>query len=291
MKKCVILTLDDPTDFVIYDQLLEPYLQDAGWHCETLSWRAKVDWNNYNLVMIRSTWDYQDDVEGFMQVLQKIEDSSAHLDNPLAIARWNIDKRYMRDLEARDVSIVPTLWFDSLHADQIAGFFTQLNTTQIVIKPCISANADDTFWLKQNVATSEYETIAARFQNRPFMVQPFLPAIISEGEFSLFYFDGDYSHAILKTPKQDDFRVQEEHGGRLLKIEPEAALYDAAEKVLKAIDQSLLYARLDFVRNGSEFALMEAELIEPSLYFNLDPEAPRRYVEAMERRMVRLGVI
>jgi len=117
--------------------------------------------------------------------------------------------------------------------------------------------------------------------------------ILSEGEFSLFYFNGEYSHAILKTPKDNDFRVQEEHGGRLTTIEPETTLVEHASQCMKAISQlhqMPLYARVDFVRHQQGFALMEAELIEPSLYFNMDENSPLRFAQAFVKRMNSLAL-
>jgi hypothetical protein len=117
--------------------------------------------------------------------------------------------------------------------------------------------------------------------------------VITEGEFSVFYFDGEYSHAILKTPKESDFRVQEEHGGRIGAITPEERLIAQSESTLltitKLTGEMPLYARLDFVRveensKGQCFALMEAELIEPSLYFNYDSESPKRFADAFVSR-------
>jgi hypothetical protein len=125
-----------------------------------------------------------------------------------------------------------------------------------------------------------------------------MSSVIDEGEFSLFYFDGKYSHAILKTPKADDFRVQEEHGGRLKAIVPEKSLFAEADNTLAAITKLTgempLYARVDFVRfcneiNGEEFALMEAELIEPSLYFNMDDNSAQRFANAFVNRMNELS--
>jgi len=291
MKKCVILSMDDPSDFEVYDHLLVKPLTDAGWHCDTLSWRDdSVDWDDYNLVMIRSPWDYQLDAEAFLEVLESIDKSTAHLENPLSIVHWNINKHYLRDLESQGVEIVPTLWKNDYARGELVSFFEQLNCQEIVIKPCVSAGAFDTFRIHQSQASQFENELVKKFSKRDYMVQPFVEAIVSEGEFSLFYFDDEFSHGILKTPKKNDFRVQEEYGGKLTKIEPQAALNIAAEKVLGAIDCSLLYARLDFVRTQSGFALMEAELIEPSLYFNLDPQAPVRFVKAVERRMKRLAI-
>lgn len=290
MKKCVILSMDDTQGFEVYDHLLEQPLKQAGWMNETISWRKPgVTWDDYDLVMIRSPWDYQLDSDKFLQVLETIENSKAHLDNPLSIVRWNINKKYLLELENKGIEIVPTLWKDNIQNENVADYFSQLNAQELVIKPCISAGAADTFRInKQNLA-SHSEILAKTFQQREYMVQPFVEEIISEGEFSVFYFDDDYSHTILKTPKENDFRVQEEHGGFLLKIQPEELLLQHAEKVLLQITESLLYARLDFVRTKTGFALMEAELIEPSLYFNLDADAPQRFVNAIEKRMERFA--
>lgn len=113
------------------------------------------------------------------------------------------------------------------------------------------------------------------------MVQPFMSAIVTEGEFSLFFFGSEYSHAILKTPKTGDFRVQEEYGGQLQRIEPEPLLLALSRQALAAIPAATLYARIDWVRAGEGFALMELELIEPSLYFNLDSQAAERFARVL----------
>ena len=291
MKNCVILSMDDTTGYEVYDYLLEQPLKAAGWDCQVLSWRADVDWNHYDLVMIRSPWDYQLHTEAFLKVLQNIENSSAHLDNPLEVVRWNINKKYLAELEKKGIEIVPTIWKGAIKADEAGEFYKQLGTKEIVIKPCISAGAFDTYRIPQHQMQSMLDKLTSQFKLRDCMIQPFLPAIVEEGEFSIFFFDNEYSHTILKTPKASDFRVQEEYGGHLVKVNAEESLKQHAQKVLDVLPASLLYVRLDFVRTSTGYALMEAELIEPSLYFNLDPESPKRFVNAVERRMKRLGVI
>lgn len=292
MKKCVILSMDDCSDFAVYDHLLIEPLKNAGWSCDTISWRDEtVNWNDYQLVMIRSPWDYQLDCEHFLSVLKTIDESSAHLDNPLEIVHWNINKKYLQELERKGVEIVPTVWRDDIYEHELEVFFNLLDTSEIVIKPCISAGAYDTYRLKRSDIDDVKGELVEKFIQRECMVQPFMSGIVEEGEFSIFYFDGEYSHTILKSPKDNDFRVQEEWGGNLLKVEPEESLKFHAEKAMSAINTSLLYTRLDFVRTPTGFALMEAELIEPSLYFNLDDESAQRYVDAVERRMKRLDVI
>jgi hypothetical protein len=113
------------------------------------------------------------------------------------------------------------------------------------------------------------------------MIQPFEPAIVSEGEFSLLYFNGEFSHGILKVPKRGDFRVQEEHGSEIRSITPEPALLAAGNAAIRAIGKKLLYARADLVRHGNEFRVMELELVEPALYLRMDPGAPDRFADAV----------
>lgn len=300
MKLCAVLSMDKLDDFEAYDHLFEPHLLSLGWQVEVVSWRAKnVAWDNYDAVIIRTPWDYQEDAEAFLQVLESIEESTAHLENNLAIVRWNIDKIYLKELAELGVDLVPTLWRNAIGTqqhiteDDLTQYFAHFCQEQIVLKPRISANADNTFWLSKANAKQSLTAINDAFRERDFMIQPFMEHIVSEGEYSLFYFNGDYSHAILKTPKADDFRVQEEHGGRLTKIEPEPVLVEHAEQCMKAISELFnmpLYARVDFVRHQTGFALMEAELIEPSLYFNMDEQSPRRFAQAFVKRMNQLAL-
>lgn len=300
MKLCAVLSMDCLDDFEAYDHLIEPHLLTLGWHVDVVSWRANnVDWDKYEAVIIRTPWDYQEDAPAFLQVLENIEQSSAHLENSLDIVRWNIDKIYLQALEKRGVKLVPTLWRDSLQTNariseqDLTHYFDHFSQAQIVLKPRISANADNTFWLTKQNAKQSLAEMNNAFAERDFMIQPFMAHILSEGEFSLFYFNGVYSHAILKTPKDNDFRVQEEHGGRLTTIEPEASLVEHADHCMKAISQlhqTPLYARVDFVRDKNGFALMEAELIEPSLYFNMDAESPLRFAQAFVKRMNKLAL-
>jgi glutathione synthase/RimK-type ligase-like ATP-grasp enzyme len=297
MKNCAILTMDNLENYECYDELLDEPLAGKGWKTELVSWRTpNVNWAKFDVVIIRSPWDYQDDADAFLAVLHEIKAVGVPLDNSIETVKWNIDKIYLADLSQKEVNIVPTLWQDTFSSDKLDGYFEHFNTDQIIIKPRISANADNTFWLKKDSAMLEKMNLEQAFEHRNFMVQPFIETVLSEGEFSMFYFDGQYSHAILKTPKEDDFRVQEEHGGRLKLITPETGLVNQSEETLATITEVIgempLYARLDFVRvpannKGQVFALMEAELIEPSLYFNMDSESPQRFADAFEQRMAR----
>jgi glutathione synthase/RimK-type ligase-like ATP-grasp enzyme len=286
MKKVALLTMDHRDDSIIYDHLLDQPLIDRGWQPIHLSWQQKsMDWNQFDVVVIRSTWDYQENVEEYLQVLSEINASSARLENPLEIVKWNINKNYLREVEEKGADIVPTVWLDTFNFDLIEGYFQQFNTDQIIIKPTISAGASNTFWLHIDSYSKTKSDLSESLAYHQLMVQPFVEAVLSEGEYSLFYFAGELSHSILKTPKSGDFRVQEEHGGLLQSITPCNELLTAAKKALQTLPKTLLYARIDLVKHENKFKVMEIELIEPSLYFNYDQSAATNFAKALDQWM------
>ncbi len=284
VKRCAFLTLDDPGDYVIDDELAYSPLRDHGWSIEAVPWRSPIDWRQFDVVVIRSPWDYQDAPEEFLAVLDRIEQQGVTLLNPLSVVRWNLDKRYLRELELRGIPIVPTEWLDHLTAVRLDALPTDLDSGEIVIKPVISANANGAFRLTIDDHASKQAALDY-YSNRALMAQPLVDSILTEGEYSLFYFNGHLSHAISKRPKHGDFRVQEEHGGLITAIDPEPLLRATGQRVMDQIDQSLLYARIDLVRenNGDGYWLMELELIEPALYFRMDKQAPDRFAAALSQ--------
>ncbi|MEJ2384419.1 MAG: hypothetical protein P8Y54_08470 [Xanthomonadales bacterium] len=282
MKHCAFLTLDEVGDFVIDDEHAIAPLAERGWSVATLSWRQTArPWSDFDAVVIRSTWDYWHDVPGFLSVLHDI-DRQTRLANPLDLVRWNLEKTYLRDLAERGVGIVPTLWPDRVEAGQFAAWAERLGSETLVIKPVIGANGEDAWRVSADEPTARRTRIAQRFRGRRALVQPFMPHILDEGEYSLFYFGGRYSHTILKTPASGEFRSQEEHGAEVRSARPPARLRERADLALGALALRPLYARIDFVRDAADdFLLMEQELIEPSLYLRTDPAAPGRFADAL----------
>lgn len=280
MRTCAFLTTDDLAGYVTDDRLAEVPLAKLGWAVEHVPWRQPGGWERYEAVVIRSTWDYHKHPGEFLAVLEEIGRSGVRLANPLELVRWNARKTYLRDLEARGLPVVPTVW----DRDR----FGELDADEIVIKPVISASAFHTYRLRRGDRwSSEME---AAFAGREVMAQPFLRSIVEEGEFSLFYFGGELSHAVLKSPKEEDFRVQEEHGGLIRPVEPPASLIELGRRIVESLPVAPLYARVDLARlDSGGYALMELELIEPSLYFRTDPESPRRFARAFEEWMTPTG--
>jgi len=288
-KKVALLSMDSLENFHTYDKLLIEPMKTFGWIAEEISWRnEKVNWKGYDAVIVRSTWDYQNDPEKFISVLEKIN-SVSHLENNLELMKWNMNKNYLFDLEQKGVKIVDTIWEKSFNANLKHEYFEKLNADEIIIKPNISANADNTFRLTKENLTDNLQQLEKIFTTREFMVQPFLKNIIDEGEYSLFFFDGKFSHSVLKKPKEKDFRVQEEHGGNIQPKNVSPEIISIAENIFNKLSTIPLYGRADLVRtNENEFALMELELIEPSLYLNKDDQSPLRFVKAFEERITNL---
>lgn len=303
--RCAFLTLDDPTGYTIDDHLAVPSLARRGWAVDSVPWRRDgVDWAVYDAVVIRSTWDYVKDADAFLHVLTQITDAGVPLLNPLDLVSWNLRKTYLRDLAARGARIVPTVWRDRLARGELASLIEEVGANEIVVKPVIGASGHGAFRVTTTTTAADVAAIEAHFANRALMAQPFVHAIPTEGEFSLFYFNGEYSHAIQKKPELADFRVQEEHGGSSVAVEETPELLAAGSRVLHALGgvplqarggtpcrargDAPLYARVDLVRanDADGFWLMELELIEPSLYLRTDAKAPGRFARALHERVV-----
>lgn len=283
-RKCAYLIMQDAGDYVTDYDLSFVAMAALGWEVETVAWRdPTIDWNHYHAVYICTPWDYPQHKEQFIELLQNIENSNAVLVNPLALATWTLSKTYLRDLEQRGADIVRSIWFDKFETSQITAWFEHLHADKLVIKPAVGANAQDTFVLQQPLSQELTTQLLFTFRHRPFFVQPFMENIQTEGEYSLFYFAAEYSHAILKTPKSGDFRVQEEHGGEICSVQPSAALLRAGSEILSLVEPQPVYARVDFVRDAAGiFRLMELELIEPSLYLRMHDAAAQRFAVAFD---------
>ncbi len=247
------------------------------------SWTDPGDLTGFDLILPLIAWGYQRDCPRWFALLDRLEELPVI--NPARVLRWNSAKTYLVDLEAEGIAIVPTLLCESLDEAALENARKNWNVNRIVIKPPISGGADGTFLLGPN------DAIAAEAQGKPMLVQPFLPAIASEGEMSLFYFAGRYSHAISKHPAKGDFRVQEQFGGVERGVEApddakalaEATLF--ATRRLMACDL-LTYARIDMLRDEEgQMRLMELELIEPSLFLRFAHDDGASFAAAVRQRL------
>ncbi len=283
MPRCAFLSITNTEGWFIDDNLVHEPLKKLGWEVFNVPWNIETDWNTYDLVIIRSTWDYQSNLEQFSEVLKEINDSKAILLNNIELVMWNINKNYLFEIENNGIELVQTIIKPYLEKSDIENAFDKFNNNELIIKPTISANADDTFRIVKGDFNS-FEKLLSVFEDRECMIQPFMQNVVEEGEYSLIYFNGELSHTILKTVGAGDYRVQEEHGGGVTTIEtPEKMLVSSADKVIHSLFEKPFYARVDLVRTlNNSFALMEVELIEPSLYFRFNSKSATTFAKCID---------
>lgn len=217
-------------------------------------------------------WGYHSLAEEWAALLESWP-ADVPLLNPAAMMRWNTRKTYLQDFAAAGVPIVPTLFG---HADEktVAAAFDSLGADELVVKPQVSAGSDRTVRVTRGDAAPMLGDA---------MIQPFLPAIGHEGEYSLFYFGGAWSHAVRKVAAAGDFRVQPQFGSLIEGWSPDEEALIAGDAVIAAAPAGALYARVDLVRGpDGRLALMEYEAIEPDLYFGHDAEAGDRFALALK---------
>ena len=235
------------------------------------------DWAAYAAVIIGTTWDYWDHHDQFLGTLQQIE-SKTRLFNSAALVQWNSHKGYLRSLEQKGARLIPTLWIDQVDPANAAAAFAQLRSDDLVFKRQVGAGADGQYRLTPNSPLPDMP--------HPMMVQPFLSNIQEEGEYSFIFIDGHFCHALLKTAKTGDYRIQSTYGGQETPIMPDQADLAEAVAVLKTLDETPLYARVDMLRSDDgHLLLMELELIEPYLYPLEGPELGPMMAEAVHRRI------
>lgn len=260
-----------------YERLLGPDLAFRPW-------TQPGELSGFDLVLPLLTWGYQRDVPGWFALLDRLEAEGLPIANPTKVLRWNSDKAYLAELSAAGVATVPTVIRESMSDAALASAREILESPRLVVKPPISGGADGTYLIGPS------DPLPAEAAGQRMLVQPYLPAISEDGEYSLFYFDGAYSHAISKHPAEGDFRVQEQFGGIERSIEGPADAKALAEAALAATDKlldcgQLTYARIDMVRDGEgAFRLMELELIEPSLFLHFAADEGAMFAEAVKAK-------
>lgn len=268
------------------DRLLARALEERGQPVLHLAWdQEEHPWEDLDGLVIRSTWDYAPRHEEFRTWLESLEGLGVPVWNPPSLLRWNLDKRYLEDLEEAGVTIAPTGWIERGGLVHLHHILELEGWDEAVVKPVISAGAADTWAVDRVQAVARDQDFRKLVQGRDMMVQQLLPEIRREGELSFCFLGGEFSHAVRKTPASGDFRIQEEHGGSTRPFEPEAKWVEQAREILGHIPGEWLYARVDGVRQGDRLVLMELELLEPSMYLEHHPEAPARFAEALLARI------
>lgn len=268
------------------DRLLVPALATRGVHASAAVWDdPSVDWATFDAVVIRSCWDYHLKHEVFLAWIARLERAGVAVWNPPAVVRWNAEKGYLRDLALHGVPVVPTRWIERGSDVALHDVLHDAGWQRAVVKPAISASAHETWQTSRHIAEPDAARFRSMVDGGRVLVQPFMEAVVTAGEWSVVFVGGEFSHAMLKRARRGDFRVQSEHGGSATRGDPGAHVVEQARRALRAGARDTLYARVDGCVMDGEFVLMELELIEPLLYLGEHPDAADRFAAALVERL------
>ena len=255
---------------------------------------ATVAWNAFDAVIVRSCWDYHLRIDQFFAWIDRVSALGVRVWNPPAMLRWNSRKTYLHDLTIGGVRTVPTLWLAGDGARRSALSLEKIlqdtGWTNVVVKPVVSASAHETWRVSRDEARVNRAVHDARLATlvagHGAMVQPFVPEIATDGEWSLLFFGGEFSHVVQKRAAHGDFRVQREFGGTFETMSrPTPRVLDQAERALRSAPGEALYARVDGVILDGDLVVTELELLEPSLFLDAEAGAPARLAAAIAARL------
>jgi glutathione synthase/RimK-type ligase-like ATP-grasp enzyme len=251
-------------------------LRKRGVYVDAVPWTAAGELSAYDLVLPLVVWGYHLQYEEWQRFLDRLETEQLPVTNPPRLLRWNSDKAYLKELGGKGIPTVKTIEVESLDDDELAAAAARLGTEELVVKPPVSASATGTHRIRAG------DEIPAEEWGRRMMIQPFLPSIATEGEYALIFFDGAYSHTVVKRPKSGDFRVQPHLGGSTEPSDPPSGAVELAQAALAAAPAEATYARVDIVRGrDGELLIMELELIEPALFLDVAPHGEDAFADAV----------
>jgi len=264
------------------DGLVADVLRRKGIAVTYVVWNAPdFDWSRFDCVVIRSTWDYYLAPDQYAEWLRSFSRAGKRLWNPPEAVLPNLNKGYLSALAERGVEVVPTKYLgagDGLLLREVLG---DCGWQEVVIKPAVSANASGTWRTSLATADADQTRFADQVRRQDILIQPYLPEIASQGEWSLVFFGGRYSHSVLKRPATGDFRVQRDFGGTATPAAPTMSLIEQAQLACSTVGQDLLYSRVDGIERDGRLLLMELEINEPFLFLGYSQGAPERFATAI----------
>ena len=284
-KRLALITWSGLPEGAESERLMLPYLAAANVETEIVDWRSTdCDFSRFDLIVLRSCWDYHLRVAEFIGWLQRVARTTPVL-NPVDTVLWNHNKLYLQEVEALGIDVAPTVFIKGSGPIAPSRWQEIRSWKKSVVKPAVSASAHKT-WLFDSVAVPDEDELKSKMEGEAFLIQQFIPEIETQGEISFIYIDGAYSHAVLKRPAAGDFRVQKEHGGSMELFHPDSALLAQANEIVPKLAQvrDSLYCRIDAVARDGKLVLMELELIEPELFLGLAEGAAERFAKAIIRR-------
>ncbi|MEE9393311.1 MAG: hypothetical protein V3W41_12485 [Planctomycetota bacterium] len=286
--KIALATCSTLPEFECDDDFLHAALKKRGIDHTPVVWNdPKANWSSFDACLVRTTWDYTQHLEDFRNWLRSTA-VKIRLFNPLVLIEANLDKRYLRALEAAGIPTVPTHWLESGTRHELAVILKEKGWRSAFLKPAVGVGSQQTLPFNDNAESIEtaQQHLDEHQGDGIFLLQPFLKSVQTKGELSLIYFDHEFSHAVQKVPVAGDYRVQDDFGAKDFPVTPPAAALELAESLLKVLPARALYARVDllFASDGRPM-LNEFEQIEPSLFFRHRPQAATDFVNALISRL------
>jgi len=268
------------------DAMLTKALNTRGIRVARYSWsNASVDWSRYDLAIFRTTWDYFHKFNAFKQWLHDTAEKTTFL-NAIDTVWWNLDKRYLRDMQNSGIRIVQTVFKDAGDPETLESAIHKMEGDAFIIKPAVSGAARDTYRFTRSETAVVSEVYERLVQQEAMLIQPFVQSILSKGEVSLMLFGGKFSHAVIKNAKAGDFRVQDDFGGSVTTYTPNAEEISFAEETVRATKKDPVYARVDIADDANgDPALMELELVEPELWMRFYPPAAEQFAAYIYDRL------
>jgi glutathione synthase/RimK-type ligase-like ATP-grasp enzyme len=271
------------------DRLAVRELEQRGVQVVPLVWSDPcANWDEADLIVLRSMWDYHLHPAAFEAWLDRLEQVRPSVWNPVSVARWNLDKRYLRFLSDAGVPIVPTVLFERGERPSVARVMDELGWSEAVAKPLVSSTAYRTWRIPRANADQHDLGFHQLLDERAAMLQEYQPSIRTDGEWSLTLVGGQLTHTVVKRAIGQDFRVQEEFGGTTDRASETSEMMDVALRALQEAPGPWLYARVDGVRTARGFLLSELEMLEPGLFFMNAPEAAAVFADAIVERLERI---
>ena len=246
-------------------------------------WNDSIfDWETTRSILFRSTWDYFDKFELFKKWFNKTKNKCLMINSTETI-EWNIDKHYLLDLQEHQIPIPNSEFIKRGSSIDLSLLMQKKNWNEIVVKPTISGAAKNTYRLKEEEIIQFGPTWEKLIYKEDFIVQEFQNNVITEGEVAMIVIGGKFTHAVLKKAKEGDFRVQDDFGGSIAIYNPSEEMVKLAEKCTRILTPIPSYARVDIIRdNLGELAVSELELIEPELWFRLNPNAAQKLAQHVD---------
>ena len=220
MKKVGFITCEQYASLAKDERHLFPSFSEAGVEIIPVIWDQPIRYDNFDLLVFRSAWDYHFKPITFYNWLQELKQLQIPIANPISIIEENYDKYYLRDYEQQGFSIIPTLFFDNIKEVHLLEILKTQQWEKGVIKPAISMSAYHTYSFDKHTGGSLQNHLAQYYEDTKVLVQQFAPEITTDGEWSLVFFDKEYCMTAHKKPKQGEFRVQSELGGSISYPEP-----------------------------------------------------------------------